>query len=223
MLPTEDPIEREALLTSLRNRRLVVILALGLYGVVSMQLFAVHLRGLFFLESLEQLQALERQVQIASYVAKVSHFQSISMFTFLAAAIAWSFWVKRAYQNILEVFDGVPHETPGWAAALYWIPLVNLFKPYRNMLEIWRAGAAPEERGRVGFLFAWWAIYLLSFVHFSVSGPSAGAMRGAHLLALGDDVFDVLAALAAILVVHRVTRAHQERARDGSGVAEVFS
>ena len=58
---------------------------------------------------------------------------------FIATVVAFSMWIHRAYANLPAL--GNPKEgleySPRWAVGGFFIPIVNLFVPYRAVKEIW--------------------------------------------------------------------------------------
>lgn len=65
------------------------------------------------------------------------------------AVVAYCFWIHRAYRNLLALDQVRPRFSPGWAIGWYFVPVMNLFRPYQVMSEIWRTSdpvRPPHER-----------------------------------------------------------------------------
>ncbi|MFF5333255.1 DUF4328 domain-containing protein [Streptomyces sp. NPDC013181] len=149
----------------------------------------------------------------------------------LATGIVFIVWLRRVRHNA-EVFDPYCHTLrPGWAVGAWFVPLANLWLPYRVATGVWTAslpagtlahrGAAPR-----GVLNAWWA----GMVATQVLGRAAGGyydraeggeevVRGLDLV-VAADALDIAAAVVAILFVRRLTAMQDLRARAGGFPAQ---
>lgn len=154
----------------------------------------------------------------------------IQLLVFVATVVAWCFWIHRAYANLEAL--GYRHQrfTPGWAAGWYFMPLLNLIRPYQVMREIWNASRPGVEHddslpaldmrmnAAPAPVVAWWAAWLIeNFV--GIWGARSGveiqsvesAIRAAYANIVSDGL-EVVAALLAAYVVRAVTRMQEERA-----------
>ena len=62
------------------------------------------------------------------------------------AAVYWCMWVHRTYRNLSALGAAGLRRTPGWAVAYYFIPVLNLFRPFEVMRETWRASDSLRRR-----------------------------------------------------------------------------
>jgi hypothetical protein len=91
----------------------------------------------------------------------------------LLAAIIFLLWVYRASRNAHALCHEKLEFTPGWSLGWFFIPLANLFMPYRAMAEIWRASNrdvhSDYRKSWVSpLLGVWWAAFILSgVIHYS--------------------------------------------------------
>lgn len=86
---------------------------------------------------------------------------------FVAAGVLVLYWIYRA--NLHARHRGAIGMTfsPGWSVGWHFIPIMNLWKPFQAMVEIWAAGV-----GGVGWhshepppIFrVWWALWLASWL-----------------------------------------------------------
>lgn len=80
-------------------------------------------------------------------------------------AITYFFWKYRVNANTWAMGARGMKVTPGWAVGWYFVPFMNLVRPYQTMQEIWKSSASPSDWQRqpgsslVGF---WWFFYLTS-------------------------------------------------------------
>ncbi|MGW2472069.1 DUF4328 domain-containing protein [Streptomyces sp. NPDC001665] len=151
---------------------------------------------------------------------------SLQAFTLLATGIVFLVWFRRARRNA-EVFDAYAQSMrPGWAIGAWFVPIGNLWLPYRVASGIWTASApigTPGGRPAAprGLLNAWWAALVVDQLvsrgagRYYARAESGDAMvRGLDMLAAGD-ALDVAAAVLAILFVRRLTEMQSRRANLG--------
>ncbi|MEW9031521.1 MAG: DUF4328 domain-containing protein [Planifilum fimeticola] len=91
--------------------------------------------------------------------------------SFFITAISFLLWTYRSYRNLSALSDRDLRFSPGWAVGWYFVPIMNLFRPFQVMKEIWEGSAPdadhsrPEEgKGRPvsPLLPGWWSLWLLS-------------------------------------------------------------
>ena len=97
----------------------------------------------------------------------------LSLLAYGAVVIATFIWIFRSSKN-LDVFGLQDRRfSPGWAVGWWFVPFMNLVRPYQVMKEIWE-GSHPQnssaqlEQGNSvhnsGLLSGWWAGLILSGV-----------------------------------------------------------
>ena len=139
----------------------------------------------------------------------------------LVAGIVYLMWLHRAYQNLPALGVMKLDSSPGWAVGHYFIPILNLFRPYQTIVEIMRGSAPREEQlsGKVPTSLAgwWWTGWILAAVLGQASGvmvrgnePDPVLLGYAAWVDVAMHVVSLLTALLAIAVVHRITT-NQER------------
>ncbi|MEU2022872.1 DUF4328 domain-containing protein [Streptomyces sp. NPDC016469] len=151
----------------------------------------------------------------------------LQVLTFLAATVVFLVWLRRVRRNA-EVFDPYAHAMrPGWAIGSWFVPVGNLWLPYRVASGIWTASApigTPGGRAAAsrGLLNAWWAALVAAQLLARGAGRYYGnaetgdeIVRGLDLVAVGD-ALDVVAAVLAILFVRRLTAMQAARAASGT-------
>lgn len=128
-------------------------------------------------------------------------------------------WVHRANKN-LRACAGVPMAfTPGWCVGWYFIPIANLFMPYRAMREIWHVSHRDPGAPRA-LLRWWWACWLVSSFLGRVAFRLAMRAETATDYALSglsyivSDAFDLPTALVALALVTRIGAAYDAHIRE---------
>lgn len=89
----------------------------------------------------------------------------IYLAVYIATAIIFMKWIYRANLNCRGFGATDMKDTPGWSIGWYFIPIMNLFRPFQAMKEIWMVSADPVNwrTQKTGALLGWWwALWLLS-------------------------------------------------------------
>jgi len=60
----------------------------------------------------------------------------IYMVAYITSAVMFIRWFRRAYFNLHQVARVLTH-SEGWAAGAWFVPIVNLFRPYQIMKELY--------------------------------------------------------------------------------------
>ncbi|MFD9212224.1 DUF4328 domain-containing protein [Streptomyces sp. NPDC059544] len=205
---------------SLRGLGVAVVLLLGL--VIAADVFAVVAGAKMYafwgaepvdIEVYDRWESLYRWSDVAT------------MNTFVACGVVFILWFRRARINA-EVFAPDGHGlVRGWAVWGWIVPVVNLWIPRRVALDIWSAsipgahlGAAPRQSNRL--VNAWWTVWIGGYVPTLaaltyVKAEGATEMRRQLELTLVAVLFDIAAAVLAVLVVRRLTSLQHRKALEG--------
>lgn len=131
-------------------------------------------------------------------------------------------WLYRAYKNLLAFGQSGLRYSPAWAAGSWFVPIVNLFVPFRIVREAWRAcDPATHPADPLGWqgvrvpplLGWWWGVEILAVVAaLTASGLAAWAQttRQYRVVAWADLVWIAVAVFASLLAI-RVVRSVQAR------------
>jgi len=104
----------------------------------------------------------------------VSLSRLLSVLIFFTSAILYFVWVRRSYRNLSTLQSKPTEYSSAWVIGSYFVPILNLFRPYTIMKEIW-FGSQPEfsledesdyelyqRRSSTTFLNIWWAVFLIN-------------------------------------------------------------
>jgi hypothetical protein len=155
----------------------------------------------------EQLQASDRRQQMVGLGQIVA---------LLAGAVAFLRWLRMAYGN-LPALGAVPRFGPNWAVAFFLVPILNLFRPYQVMRELWIASVG----GRAAIVGWWWAAYLVASFLGARSFTLVATARAprdflmATWVTLAADVSGTAAAALAIAIVLGIDRGQARRPAPG--------
>jgi hypothetical protein len=130
-------------------------------------------------------------------------------------------WQHRAYANLRLIGSRDTEYTPGWSVGYWFIPIINLFRPYQITAELYRRSEIQNAHDSIGGLSgsplvgAWWFAYLA----WGGAGRLAASLaKDAHTLPtlisatnvdLGAHMVGILATVLAMLVIRSIDRFQQ--------------
>jgi hypothetical protein len=127
--------------------RLAVATVLGLVGT---ELLAI---GYFFWQPTPERLQREPALALATFAVGL-----VSTAISIATVVGFCMWFFRVCANLPSLGIHRPRFTPGWAVGYFFIPVVNLFRPYQVAREAW----AATQRGPndAWIVTAWWASWI---------------------------------------------------------------
>ena len=152
----------------------------------------------------------------------------MAMAIYVATVIAFAMWIHRASSNLEPLNAQGQRFSPGWAVGWWFIPIMQVWRPYQVVKEIWN-GSDPYyvgERARNwkeapvwGWLGWWWAIWIIASIAGTVSARETWSaetleeIREAHgAVYFAEFTFIAVSVLAIFLV--KVISNRQERKFD---------
>jgi hypothetical protein len=157
--------------------------------------------------------------------ARAGVIANVGLGLYAATGIAFLFWAYRAYRN-LHAFgvQGLQHSA-GWAVGAWFVPFVNLVRPYQVMQEIYQASAldldpavplhwAPRRSSLLSWWWAFWIGHSLLSVGVTTLGRSADTLAlfvRASRWQLTADLAEAVGAVLAIMVVGAITARQEAR------------
>jgi hypothetical protein len=158
---------------------------------------------------------LASQAARATATEIAAFFQAVLL---LAAGICFFTWVYRMDKNLRAFGAEELQFRPSWVIGWFFVPIMNLYRPYQALSEIWQASDPdPAARTKAGrrpihpptLLGVWWGFWLLWSV---IDGIAAQDVSGSASSA-APAPFRLAAAILAILVVRLYTKRQQKTAR----------
>lgn len=151
---------------------------------------------------------------------------SVAGFLYFFTAIPFLIWFRRAYRNLLFLGIKALNYSPGWAVGGWFVPFLNLVRPYQIAKEIWvqsyRSNAIPGDTQHrqlnLSFVGAWWSLFLvMNFVGTFSSKVYAGAetLDGLQFAAI-TDILDALVTIPAAILAIKLVRAIQKMQAGGA-------
>ena len=140
----------------------------------------------------------------------------------ITLAISYIIWLRRSYRNQTALGAQGLKYSPGWATAYWFIPILNLFRPYQVTKELYQTSDPASDGSNWSYLPTapllgwWWAAWVISGIADRVSSRMVGGEPTIEQLlrsSWADIVTSVLAIIAAVLAL-MVVRVITERQND---------
>ena len=134
----------------------------------------------------------------------------IELIVMVAACVLFVRWLRRAYWNLHALGRRLEH-SEGWAAGAWFVPFLNMVRPYSIVREVWRQTqlVALEQVTPHGLLRAWWLLFIS---HSIISNITSQMVRHATTIEQlqsaiwGNAVTALLMLGTAVLTIQVVRR-----------------
>ncbi|MEM7052292.1 MAG: DUF4328 domain-containing protein [Acidobacteriota bacterium] len=144
----------------------------------------------------------------------------LQLIVHLITVVFFARWIVRAHRNAWAFGGEKLRMTPGWAVGYFFLPLLNLWRPYQGMKDLWQAShnqASWSSLAAGAILPLWWLLWLLAGALQSLAGRALLRAEGvvdlmrATFLQISADGTAVLLGLAAMSLVKEIAAAQQSR------------
>ncbi|WP_238783563.1 DUF4328 domain-containing protein [Streptomyces monomycini] len=138
----------------------------------------------------------------------------------IPTAVVFIIWFHRSRKNAEHYTRDVCTLGSGWAIGSWFIPIGNLWLPFRVAKETWQSSAqsAPDGSWRKVSIMpvrAWWLLWVLTLVIGRIANKLyekaelPDTIRVAVTVVALADLLDIAAAVLAILFVRKLSRMQQ--------------
>ena len=139
---------------------------------------------------------------------------------FIITGIVFLRWIYFSNLNSRSLGASGMQFTPGWSIGYYFVPFLNIYKPYIAMKEIWKTSKDPKnwEMIKTPSLFPqWWTLWIISSISANISFRLS--MRAEELnelfvsssVTLASDLVGIPLALIAIKLVGSIFDMQNEK------------
>ncbi|MGW1539295.1 DUF4328 domain-containing protein [Streptomyces sp. NPDC002309] len=221
-LPDQVPRLPRLLLNGL-SALLVAVALSDLYAVYAgVRVYTlIHQDGGFAFASEQELESIDALYRTAGQLQGV---------TFLTCAIVFILWFHRMRQDTGALGPDRFRNGPGWAIGSWFVPVANLWLPYRVAVDMWGASTrlpADGEPYKVSFwpVNLWWGLFVATTLFRRYAdrryrdAEAVGEIRDAVLHLMASDLLDIAAAAAAVYFAVRLTAMQRLKATDGPYVS----
>ncbi len=142
---------------------------------------------------------------------------------YIGSAIPFLMWFHRAHRNLPALGNRRLEYTPGWAVGAWFVPILNLFRPYQIMREVWK-GSDPENlqtsypggAGGSAMVGWWWALFIVmgvsgNMTNINSTDRSLDGLITTSWTLIVSSLLSLPAGLLAILMVRAVDANQQQR------------
>ncbi len=152
-------------------------------------------------------------VAVAGYILSM-FFPAVSCLSSLGSMISFILlmvWFHHSYRNLASYNNMGLKYSAGWAVGSFFVPLLNLFRPYQIAQEIWTA-SDPEastvgwKQSKISLVIIFWWISMLSYSGVTLATTGYGMWLGIQSAMNGTqpDVAQVSAIGIPVLVGYAV-------------------
>lgn len=144
----------------------------------------------------------------------------------IACMVIVGMWIYRISANAHSISDEMTI-SPGWAVGWYFVPIMNLFRPFQAMKEAWMASHYRgnwQSEPAPGLLVWWWTLWLATSVLGNISlqlnlrSPDGTAPSAALVIDVIVAILDVPLCLVLVTMMRRLCGAQLHARHD-----EVFA
>ena len=83
--------------------------------------------------------------EVTAHDDRVAMIGLLALAVFVGSAVVWLIWFKRLYVNLPALGTKHRKHTAGWAVGAWFVPFLNLVRPYEIAQEIWTESAPRPE------------------------------------------------------------------------------
>jgi hypothetical protein len=150
---------------------------------------------------------------IAANDARQQGLAILTLLCYVVTVIVFGMWIYRANRNVRGFGATGLTFTPGWSVGYYFIPFINLVRPYQAMQEIWQASSNPHRwasEPSSPLLGVWWALWITASVlgqmvfRMSRNATSVESLQTSTLVSMFSSLADIGLTIAAISLVSQI-------------------
>jgi hypothetical protein len=144
---------------------------------------------------------------------------------YLGIVVSFLMWFHRAYRNLPALGAAGLKYTPGWTIGAWFVPIMNLGRPFQIMKEIWQASVSREDtRANVGLsvipvpsaLGWWWGTWLVGGILGRFATQMARlddlpSLIMSDWVGIAATIFSIAAGALLIWIIREVDRLQEER------------
>lgn len=146
----------------------------GIVGSLGIQVIAAILAGVLFLA----IEGKHITPAVVSLYRASWYVNSFSSLGYIIAGVLFLRWFYLAYRNLPSLGVSALYYRPIWAIVWFFVPILNLYKPYQMMSITWRASdPEPEYRGAAWrsatltpLVGIWWVIWIFGEIVREITG-----------------------------------------------------
>jgi hypothetical protein len=191
--------------------------AIIILGIIVGLEFIMIISEAFHLELLKQIQLGNfTNAEIESNDLRQGILEASSFLVGISSVVTFIFWFRRAYNNLHQLSPSLEYGE-GWAAGAWFIPFVNLVRPYKIMKELYvtsnkiliEKAENYQPLPSTSIVNIWWLFYIIPLVYaifesISLSGnPEYTAAIKESYFTIGTHALQIISGIITIIVIKR--------------------
>jgi hypothetical protein len=138
---------------------------------------------------------------------------------YVVSGVTFIQWFRRAYFN-LHIITGPLSHTEGWAAGSWFLPFINLYRPYQIMEELYEKTKSFLDRNKItttsslstATLVLWWALWIISNIlgqivfRYSMKAVTIDQLNTSTILSIALNIIGIPLALITVKVIKNYSR-----------------
>ncbi|HEX8178700.1 MAG TPA: DUF4328 domain-containing protein [Pyrinomonadaceae bacterium] len=200
----------------------IILLALG--ALVDACSALVHVAQVSGPANTQDLASLEGDIA-SPLVLVQAGLAVLNFLVYVTTIIFFLLWLYRAYSNLPALGARGLDGSPGWAVGSFFIPFLNLVRPFQAVREIWRWSKPGDSAAGIGGLSFtadtraplvawWWGFWIASNVASNIYwriGDNKEAAGATAWFGLITDLLSIVAAALAVMLIRAIDRMQIEK------------
>lgn len=141
---------------------------------------------------------------------------------YIATAIVFLRWIYLAKRNAQALGATGLQFTPGWSVGYFFVPVMNLWKPYQSMRETFKA-SSPEhgedwaDATTPAVVGVWWTFWIISLIvsqlafRVGLRAETLNSRLAATWLDLLSSLSEALLCASALVLISALTAMQEEK------------
>ncbi len=151
---------------------------------------------------------------------------------FIVTGVTFLKWIHQASSNCHRLGAEGLEYSPGWSVGYYFVPFLNLYKPFRAMKEIWQVSTNPtnwKNNETIPLLNGWWTLWLLSgflghmSFRLSMSANTISSLQMSTGVSMLSAVVDIPLYLVAMSLVTAISVKQHQLAQERTALGTTQS
>lgn len=144
------------------------------------------------------------------------------MLVFIISAVTFIKWFRRAYANLHLRVQNLS-DSEGWAAGAWFVPIVNLYKPYKIMKELFEETQKYLQARRpdatmalsTSIIGVWWALWIVNNMLGQIvfraarNAETFDQLLHVNMLGMASNIVGILLALIVIRIIKNYSNAEE--------------
>jgi hypothetical protein len=160
------------------------------------------------------------QAELAAAELRMGLLGVLHLLLGLVTVTVFLVWFHRAYRNLPSLGVATRRFGTGWAVGAWFVPFLNLIRPKQIADDIWRASVAgdgPNDSDPSLLpVHVWWGLFIgagaLAWIAFVLTIDDPASVGGVAVDIASRCAY-MLAGIAALIVVYRITTGQEARVR----------